>query len=319
MKRCKKILFFTSLAFLLVAGSLCAASPTHYALRSFLETSHDVVTLKDLLLNKNAFKSFSTDTLDSPVLLVEKGGENRFSSREIHKRFASLLPPQTLSLIQIPRGGIRVRRVYRINHAHILQIFKKTLQSHFATMGSIHVKTFKVTGNTLLPSQRYHIEVFPPPRFQPTMRMKIKIKGKRWTRTLHAWGKVAIVSKVLVAKKTIERGEKLSPANTALIEKDTTRLHLPYLSSFTSCTGKVAKRTIPAGRLITREMITNPILVKRGEVVTVKVQTPNILITTLAIARQEGRYGDIIRVQNIQSKKTIYAKVASKHLVTVEF
>ena len=209
--------------------------------------------------------------------------------------------------------------MYRIKKERILQAFRETIHSHFGRLGKIHLNELKISGNTKIPEPSYRIVPYPPVRFQKAMSIKMKIKGNGWERTLLVRGKVSITANVLVVRKSIEKGERIGPENAALIEQDVTQIHRPYLSNLKDCEGLVAKRTLPEGRIISPDSLTPPILVRRGEVVTIQVQTPNILITTLGLAKQQGRQGDIIRVENIQSRKMIYAKVISKHLVAVEF
>ncbi len=289
------------------------------ALRPYVETTQSVVTLRDLLVNPKALVGFDASASSQTVLHLYHRKEKRFSLQEVYQSLHALFPEYEDLPFRIPRGGIRVKRVFRIDKARVVRVFKETIRHRFGKIGSIKVRELRLLGNPILPSSSYRIVPVPPARLQKVLSLKLKLKGDSWERTLFARGKIAIITRVLIARTTIPKGERLDDTNTALVEEDTTCLHVPYFTDLNQCQGQVAKRTIPSGRIVTRDIVTAPILVHRGEVVTIKVQTPHMLITTLAIAKQPGKFGDIIRVENIQSKKTIYAKVTSKHLVTVEF
>ncbi|GEM_PF-7108605 len=312
------LIFFLFIGLFMAVGKAEAERP-QLLLRSYVETSRPYITLKELVINQNVLAPLDAAIQDLPVLLLNNREKQHFTRNEIERRFRTLRLPVSSLRVRIPRGGIDIKRIHRVDPVRVAQKFKETIRAQFGSLGNVRIHELKILGNTLVPSSSYHISALPPSRLQKTMRITMKIRGDSWERTIFVRGKIEIENRVLVARKTIRKGEFIDAGNTTLVGKDTTRLRGSYLTCLAQGLHRVARRTIPMGRVITRENITEPVLIRRGEVVTVKVQTPNILITTLAIARQAGRLGDIIRVENIQSKKTIYAKVASRHLVTVEF
>ncbi len=318
MKRVISSLSFIFI-FILISFVTGFASNQRWMIKPVIETTRSTVTFRNLLMTQRALDAFSPEVLNQTLFHVKNPGKTRFTREEVRNKLRSLFPVGSSPSLRVPPGGILINRIYRIKKERIAQAFRETFHSHFRRLGKIYLNELKISGDTKIPDPSYRIVPCPPVRFQKAMRIKMKIKGNGWERTLFVRGKISIIANVLVAKKSIEKGEKIGPENTALIEQDTTQIHRPYLSNLRDCEGLVAKRTIPEGRIISPESLTPPILVRRGEVVTIQVQTPNILITTLGLAKQEGRRGDMIRVENIQSRKMIYAKVISKHLVTVEF
>jgi len=81
--------------------------------------------------------------------------------------------------------------------------------------------------------------------------------------------------------------------------------------------GMSPKRPIAQGRTIRTGEIRPPVLVKKGSRVTVIFRTPNLKLTTVGRALQNGAKDDIIRIRNLRSKTTIDAMVASSGLVVV--
>lgn len=76
--------------------------------------------------------------------------------------------------------------------------------------------------------------------------------------------------------------------------------------------GLKAVKHIQSGAIITAAMVFKPkpaILVKRNSTVQIKIIGPTWRITTFGIALQNGRFGDAIRVRNIDSKRIIVARV----------
>ncbi len=81
--------------------------------------------------------------------------------------------------------------------------------------------------------------------------------------------------------------------------------------------GKTPKRSLVAGVPINRNAIGGQTLVKRKHQVTVIYRTKAIFLAAHAIALEDGAKGDVIRVQNPDSKRPIYAKVEDNDRVVV--
>jgi flagella basal body P-ring formation protein FlgA len=58
---------------------------------------------------------------------------------------------------------------------------------------------------------------------------------------------------------------------------------------------------------------TAPILVRRGAIVTIRLETPNMSLTARGKALENGSAGDVIRVVNLQSNKTIQVEVTAEN------
>jgi len=81
--------------------------------------------------------------------------------------------------------------------------------------------------------------------------------------------------------------------------------------------GKETARAIPAGKVLTRDCLRAPLLVRRGDVVTVYARTAGIRIRTTARARDEGSQGDLIAVESLQDRATYLARVCAVREVEV--
>jgi flagella basal body P-ring formation protein FlgA len=59
-------------------------------------------------------------------------------------------------------------------------------------------------------------------------------------------------------------------------------------------------------------------LVKAGEPVVIEVVSGGIRVEALGRARQSGSLGDMIRVENVDSRKIIYARVVAAGVVRLD-
>jgi len=107
----------------------------------------------------------------------------------------------------------------------------------------------------------------------------------------------------------IPAGVSISPANVK-IEK--TLSAYPEPANWNPPYGLVARRRIPANTAIRSYMVgpANPaVIVKRNQTVVIRIERPGLLITAIGKAMQNGRGGEYIKVQNVDSQRIIFAKV----------
>lgn len=83
--------------------------------------------------------------------------------------------------------------------------------------------------------------------------------------------------------------------------------------------GKVLKRNAVAGTVITASLLDDPILIQKGEMVTIIVENRRLLVQAKGKALEKGRMGETIRVKNVSSEKEIFAKVVGENTVNVSF
>ena len=81
--------------------------------------------------------------------------------------------------------------------------------------------------------------------------------------------------------------------------------------------GMAARYTLRPGVAVRKSDVRPPLLVRRGEIVTMEIRTPYVVVTARGRALQSGARGDTIRLRNTQSKKTLEAKIVGPGRVTV--
>ncbi len=84
--------------------------------------------------------------------------------------------------------------------------------------------------------------------------------------------------------------------------------------------GLTPRRMVLAGKPILADEVQAPVIVKRGDMVTMKFEKGTLALTTRAKALQDGAMGDTIRVVNATSNKMLDAQVSgSQEVVVTEF
>tara|TARA_B100001750_G_C15511590_1_gene604072 strand:+ start:2056 stop:3012 length:957 start_codon:yes stop_codon:yes gene_type:complete len=73
--------------------------------------------------------------------------------------------------------------------------------------------------------------------------------------------------------------------------------------------GMTPRRVVRANAAITLSDLDKPMMVKRGDLVTMELKNGPIAITAIAKAMENGTKGDIIRLMNVDSKRSLEAQV----------
>jgi flagella basal body P-ring formation protein FlgA len=82
--------------------------------------------------------------------------------------------------------------------------------------------------------------------------------------------------------------------------------------------GKETRRVLRPGDPFRLRDLQSPLLVKKGSLVTMILNTPMMQLTSQGKALENGALGDVIKVQNPRSGKTILGTVVEDRTVSVE-
>jgi len=130
--------------------------------------------------------------------------------------------------------------------------------------------------------------------------------------------RVDVSRRVLCATRTMKRGEEIDAAGVSVEMRKLGRMEGP-LSDPRHAVGKLVARPISAGQVICAADILRPVDMKRGDAVTILLESGPMRITTRGLACQNGRSGDTIRVVNLDSKREIAARIEGAGVVSVPF
>lgn len=122
---------------------------------------------------------------------------------------------------------------------------------------------------------------------------------------------------VFVTTTAVKVGDDISD-KIAIEQRESITLPQDKIIDAGSLEGKIARIFIPKGVVISQRMVEDPILIKRGDPVTITIESDQIIVTTTGEALMDGQMDKIIRVKNLESQKIISAKVKDKGRVIVE-
>ncbi len=130
---------------------------------------------------------------------------------------------------------------------------------------------------------------------------------------------IEVLCDVVVANRPLARYKLLTRDDLTFKTMDITRLSSSVIMDIDSVLGKRLRKSINAKTVLTANLVESPPIVKRGDVVSIILESDGFRITAVGKIMKKGHKGEMLKVLNLDSKKEIYAKVIDPYTVKVEF
>jgi len=134
---------------------------------------------------------------------------------------------------------------------------------------------------------------------------------------IYVTGKVLILADVLVLTTSARRGESLNAGDVELIERDISALSRGYLDDPAELEGKILKRGVSNGMVITPGLLEAPRVIRRGDRVTLEAHQGTLAVRMQGEAIMDGRPGERIRVRSLNSEKIVEGTVVDAGVIKV--
>ncbi|GEM_PF-2673426 len=131
------------------------------------------------------------------------------------------------------------------------------------------------------------------------------------------WLAVSAYKPVLVSAHALAARAPVANNDFRIEERDVTDLMRVALSSTHDVTGARAQRSLPAGAVMLTGDVEALPAVARDQEVRVQVASGSVLLETSAVAEQEGKIGDQIRLRNVSSDRSYLGRVVGMGQVSV--
>ncbi len=184
---------------------------------------------------------------------------------------------------------------------------------------------FEITGrldDVVLPSENfsYSISGRTDDRFlgDSTYMVKFLVNGLP-VRQKHITAKIEVLMDIVVAKRALRRDEILFPEDVMVAKKWMRRTPYQVFTDPADVVGKKLGTDLWQNMEVRRSMVKDVPVVKKGKMVRIVLENKFMNVHTVGLTEEDGANGQMIRVQNISSKKIVYARVESASVVRVEF
>ena len=131
-------------------------------------------------------------------------------------------------------------------------------------------------------------------------------------------GTIERLISVPVLKNTIKNGDVITSSDLSNIDLRSSAVHSGMILNVDDLVGLTPRRILHAGKPIKDSMVEYPQIVQRGELVTMVFNNGLLSLTAQGKALENGAKGDVIRVVNANSSKTLEARITGQKEVAVQ-
>jgi flagella basal body P-ring formation protein FlgA len=128
---------------------------------------------------------------------------------------------------------------------------------------------------------------------------------------LFATPALASAMQVVTPTRDIARGEVIGAGDVVLGTPANPLLSGNVLTSLDAAEGMEARRPLRAGEIISATDLRHPVVVTKGQTVTMMFEAPGVELTAMGRAMSEGGIGDTVTVQNPASFRMVNAIVTA--------
>lgn len=250
-------------------------------------------------------------------------------SRHIKENYIRLrLKQNEIDLSQIrlaAPGGIEViRGSVEVTKEDISRVVTEFIYANIPwERERVKIRDIRVKSNVILPKGKvtYSVEPLKNTDFKGSVPLPLhfSVNGHFQKRIL-VTADIEVLAEVVVTKRPLRRFRRITEDDIEIREKNLAELPSNIILDYEEVLGKRAKRNISANRVLRSDLIEFPPLVKRGDVVRLIAESGGLRITTLGMVKQrEGRRGERVRIENLDSKKSLYGRVVDAGTVRVDF
>ena len=143
------------------------------------------------------------------------------------------------------------------------------------------------------------------PIFISKIELKLRFNVKRY-------------EQVVVLTNPLMPNQIITGADLAIVRVDISKIPQGYINDINKIIGKVVLRVLAAETVLNTGMLYNPIIINKASTVEIVYQNNGIEVRAVGTALQDGREGEMIRVQNEVSKKIISGLVLDKNTVLIK-
>jgi flagella basal body P-ring formation protein FlgA len=146
-----------------------------------------------------------------------------------------------------------------------------------------------------------------------TFRFSLFADGKTYGMT----GEFRLYQRVPVVLRNMGVGERVELTDLEWQKKDIT-FSPGFVSKKEELLGRILIHPVRQGEPIQLSFLRQENLVEKGQLVQAQFKSENFLVTSTAVAEQNGRLGDLIKIKNSESQRTVSGVVLDKGLVEVQ-
>lgn len=146
--------------------------------------------------------------------------------------------------------------------------------------------------------------------------VEVWVDGRLY-RTVSLAVRLSLMREVVVANYPLPRHTLMKATDVRLERREIGLLQHEPLQDPALVVGRRTTRMLAMGDIVLSDAVELPQLIQKGDVVSLVVEAPGLLVTAKGIAQEGGKVGQLVRVKNTTSGREILGKVESDKTVRV--
>jgi flagella basal body P-ring formation protein FlgA len=186
------------------------------------------------------------------------------------------------------------------------------LTAHYDTQeeGRVEIKVSNLDPRLILPKcdQALSMIVNDPSNTGGNLTVQTRCDGEQsWS--IYVPAQVALFRPMAVASRNLNRGDVVDSTDISIEIVNVSQLRQGYLARRENIVGKEVQRAMNKGEAFRGASLDSPLVIKRGDEVSIEIQAGMIAVSSFGTAMANGRIGQRIRVRNSQSDRIVSAEV----------
>lgn len=225
--------------------------------------------------------------------------------------------------IKAPEKITLSRRAVKISAADLEMMVRAYITANPPFTGAdMTIRSVRIPGDVMLPTGdvQHEIQYLPQSQASGTLPVNIffSIDGNLIKR-LMVTVNIMLMKDVPVTRRPIARYHLIQAEDLMMQTMDVSDLPANAVFAFEDVKGQRARRSIGPRTVLRQDQLEFPPAVKKGDRVLIVAESGGLRITTTGEVKNPGKVGDRVKVENLDSNKTLFARVIDARTVQVEF
>ena len=236
----------------------------------------------------------------------------------------SALKASGTDLLQLRVGGSPHVLVEREHALVSVEELQRIFTEHVLRQTGWPQDTFMVTapknlGPVPVPTgiRRIEVETYPGEDFLGSVAagFRVTVNGSQYCRLVHRF-EIERYVEALVTVRKVARGSAIQADDVEIRKVEQSLLDEKAFTSTEQAVGLLATRTIHPGRILTARFLAEPVIVKRGEDISLMWEGTGFHIKTKGRILEDGRANELVRVR-LSSRKIVNAEVLDSGMLRI--
>ncbi|OQY02642.1 MAG: flagella basal body P-ring formation protein FlgA [Desulfobacteraceae bacterium 4572_130] len=222
--------------------------------------------------------------------------------------------------ITVPESVIIKRASQFLCEQQLKEIYINNVKQRLKN-NDFKIRDFKVRGTELYPLGEINFTISSgniKPIKKTSFYLNVNVNGKKCGRIILS-GWVDIFDNVVCFKNSFKRGHIIKDSDLFIKKLNISLIPNNYIKNLNYAVGMCVKRNVKSKDCLNKNILENPPLIKKGDIVKLIANKGNLRIKTTGIAIRNGKLNDQITVKNISSKKIVSGKIIEKGIVNIFF